>query len=378
MAKETADNMRGTLFKESPQETVFKDESILYPDHLPETLPHREGELEELASAVKPIISNRRPRNVFVFGPPGVGKTASSNFVLRELKENTDVVAFYLNCWKHNTRHAVLTQLCYKLGTFAPRRGTATDEIFEKFSEIMNKRRTKLVVVLDEIDRLLIRDGSRVIYDLLRPGDRLDSPISLILISNDKFALRRLDDRTRSSLNETEIGFEPYNAAELKDIYRERAKHAFIPGMVKESAIAATSQFVAENGGDARLGLECLLRAGQAAEGEIGMSEIRPFLVSAKGVRLKERLKGLPKTHTQIMRAVALLSKEGESTISGEVFSKFEEISGDASERTYRKHLSELEELGLVSTEKTGEGFRGRSRVVNLRAPAELVLKLTN
>lgn len=370
--------MRGKLFNKSATEPVLKDESLLYPEHLPEMLPHREGELQEIASATKPILNGKKPQNLFLFGPPGVGKTASSRFVLRELKESTDVVTVYLNCWKHNTRHAVLTQLCYKLGTFAPRRGTATDEIFEKFTEILKKRNSKVMLVLDEIDRLLIRDGSRVIYDLVRPGDNMKSQIGLVLISNDKYALRRLDDRTRSSLNEREIGFVPYNYNELKDIYSERMKAAFVSGMLTHDAVSAVSRFVAENGGDVRLGLDCLLRAGQNADGKIDVAKMRPYLVSAKNIRLQERLKGLPQTHLELMRAIAILTKAGESTISGDVFSKYVEVSGQSSERTYRKYLSEIEDLGLVSTESTGAGFRGRSRVINLRAPAELVLKLTD
>ena len=154
-------------------------------------------------------------------------------------------------------------------------------------------------------------------------------------------------------------------------------KNAFMPETITAGAISATAQFVAENGGDVRLGLDCILRAGQNSDDRIDVPQIRPFLVSAKNMQLKDRLKGLPETHVALLKTIANITMEGGSTVSGEVFKKHSETQEDYSERTYRKHISELEDLGLVSTENTGVGFRGRSRIINLRAPAELVLTLT-
>ena len=103
----------------------------------------------------------------------------------------------------------------------------------------------------------------------------------------------------------------PYNFKQLKDIYTERAKHVFASDSISPSAISATAQFVAENGGDVRLGLDCLLRAGQSSCEKVNLENIRPFLVSAKNMQLKERLKGLPKSHIKLLRVISLMTKSG-------------------------------------------------------------------
>jgi cell division control protein 6 len=362
--------MRGSLFKSKGiSENIFKNERFLYPEFLPERLPHRDDELSEIARALKPLLSKSKPRNLFIFGPPGVGKTASCKFVLRELKENSNAYPIYLNCWEYDTRHAILTQLSYKLGSFAPRRGTATDEVYEKFVEGLKRSGRDLVIILDEIDKLLIKDGPKAIYDLVRQAT--GRFVSLILISNDKYALRRLDDRTKSSLNHEELFFDSYKKEQLKDILSVRVENAFRKGKVDKGVIESVSQFTAENGGDVRLGLECLLRAGQSAKGTLSLEDVRGVLNAVKKVRLKESLRGISKEHKNLILTIATLTGKGDIT-SGVLFEKHSEMGNDIAERTFRKYISELEELNFIKTRMSGEGFRGKTRIIELRSPAAL------
>ncbi len=369
--------MRGGLFLErSSDRSIFAEESILYPEHLPDILPHREGQISYLADCIRPVASGSKPTNVFVHGPPGVGKTAVTKFILRELKEGTDVIPAYLNCWQRDTRHAILTQLAYKMGAFAPRRGTATDEIYSTFVEGAKRSKRNMVVVLDEVDKLLIKDGSQAIYDLLR--GEFQNQVGLVLISNDEYALRRLDDRTRSSLSAQEIEYLPYNFEELKDILGKRVEFAFVPDSVEAGVVTAVSRYVAENGGDVRLGLECLLRAGQLADvrgNKLKVEHVHAIFKKIQGSKLKEMLGNIGDEHKLLLKALARLREKGDVK-TGELMAAYRAAGGKAADRTFRKYINDLESLGFLRTEKTGKGFRGKSKIIDLKFEPSRVLSI--
>lgn len=360
---------RGDLFSQQhdTERSIFIDESVLYPEHLPEVLPHREGQIGFLAECIRPVTGGSRPTNVFMHGPPGIGKTAVAKFVLRELKENTSVLGIYVNCWHYNSRHSVLSQLALHFGSFAQRRGTATDEVYDKFAEGWKKSTRNAVVILDEADRLLMReDGPMTIYDLVR-RDSGSAQMGLILISNDEYALRRLDARTMSSLNSTDVGFQKYNLDELKSIFSERVKYAFVPGTVDAGVVPAVSMFALNNGSDVRLGLECLLRGGQAADlkGNRFPADILPVVFGkVRNSARNELVKGLQEEQKKI---VDELSKADRGLCTGELFESYSKNGGAAAPRTFRKHIGELEGLGIITTEPTGKGMRGKSRLIKLK-----------
>lgn len=360
---------RGNLFPQdsSHEGSIFRDESALYPEHLPEALPYREGQIGFLAECIRPVVTNSRPTNVFLHGPPGIGKTAVSRYVLRELKENTNVIGVYVNCWHYNSRHAVLSQLALSFGGFAQRRGAATDEVYDRLAEGWKKSARGAVVVLDEIDKLLVReDGPMTVYDLLRRDN--SAQMALVLIANDEYALRRLDARTMSSLNSRDIGFLPYNFEELKSIFQERVKYAFVPGTVGAAVVPAVARFVANNGSDVRLGLECLLRGGQAADlkgNRFEAGTLPDIFMKVRGAIAKELLKGLHEGQKMIV--LELSRRNDGSACTGELFRSYSKNGGVAAPRTFRKHISELEALGIVSTEPARVGTRGKSRLIRLK-----------
>ena len=55
------------------------------PTYIPETLPHRGKEINELASVLVTALRGETPSNVFIYGKTGTGKTAVTKFVGKEL-----------------------------------------------------------------------------------------------------------------------------------------------------------------------------------------------------------------------------------------------------------------------------------------------------
>ena len=124
-----------------------------------------------------------------------------------------------------------------------------------------------LVIVLDEIDKLVKKSGDDTLYNLTRiNSDLKNSKVSIIGISNDFSFKDFLDPRVLSSLSEEEIVFPPYNAPQLVDILTQRATGAFLDGAIGEGVIPLCSALAAQEHGDARRALDLLRISGELAD----------------------------------------------------------------------------------------------------------------
>ncbi|PIT85763.1 hypothetical protein COU36_01425, partial [Candidatus Micrarchaeota archaeon CG10_big_fil_rev_8_21_14_0_10_59_7] len=240
---------------------VFVNEDVLSTEHLPEMLPHREGDVQQLARNLMPAARGSRPQNTFIFGPPGIGKTAVVKYVFREFEEYSERVrCVYVNCWDYRTNASLLTQLIIELGVFVQRRGWSRDEIMQKLVEALNKRAKALVVCLDEVDQL----DTDALYDLLRINQYVKTSVGVVFVSNNPHVFAKAEPRIRSSLGIEELEFRPYTLDEMKDILGRRAKEAFRAFDTAVVTLAANQGV--QKGGDVRVGLQCLMKAGRAAE----------------------------------------------------------------------------------------------------------------
>ncbi|MCD6403370.1 MAG: AAA family ATPase [Candidatus Aenigmarchaeota archaeon] len=356
------------IFEELSESGFWKNEEALSTEYLPPLLPHRENEIRLLARNLLPLAKKKQAQNTFVFGPPGIGKTATVKFVFRDLEEyaGSSAKAIYINCWDYRTSSAILTKLVLELGFFIQRRGVSKDEIKERLVEALRKNSKALAVCLDEVDQLIKKDAN-ILYDLLRLNDYVNIPIGLVFISNDKFVFRELDPRIKSSLNVMEIEFKPYTLAEMKDILEERVNLAFKPGCVEDGVVLLTANHAIKNGGDVRVGLKVLRLAASFAEqdgsSKIKVEHVKKAIAQVGKVKpeiLQQRLTGDKKLIIEIIKQF------GEIT-SGQLYEEFVKKSGrDVSERGFRNYLNELIEQGILEFEWR-KGQKGRTRLIRLR-----------
>lgn len=340
---------------------IFKDESVLSAEHLPALLPHREGQIKELVRNILPTSKGRKPQNTFLYGPPGIGKTAVTKYVFREFEEYSDrVKCIYLNCWYFKTAVAVFSEIARMLGIFVQRRGWSKDEIIARFSEGVKKSKKGLVLCLDEVDQL----ESDTLYDLLRIGQYVDTPVGLIFISNFKHVFAEAEPRIRSSLAVEELEFRPYSLMEMKDILAERARYAF--HSIDSAALLICANRALEKGGDVRVGLQCMLKAGRAAEDanarKVNVEHVKKVLRSVGKVKpkiLKERI-------TDVERTILKILGDGKKWKSGLLYEEYKKLSKRFDEepltaRAFRSYVNHLAEIGLV---KIGERRIGSHRVI--------------
>lgn len=362
--------MKDNLFAKANASKVnelFKNERVLYPEFIPERLPFRDVQIDELVFAFKPLTEGRKARNVFCFGSTGTGKTATVKYVLKELQEYSDRPrALVLNCFEKNSRHSVLVELANFLGNAVPERGLSTAEVHAEVIQSLKNCQFQPIVVLDEFDQLLSNGGEDLLYDLLRAPEQGLKAIPVILVSNNSGLLAMIDARVKSSLQPLSLKFETYSPVQLKEILKQRTEFAFQAGVLEKEVVNVAAAHAARLGGDARIAIESLLNAGRIAERENSSKVSLNHLKAAfEAIELSSGRKKIPSLSIDEKALLKIISKNPEGIDSGELFIAFQKSGGKVSDRRFREIVSSLEKNKVVSAQSTTKG-KGKTRVFRL------------
>lgn len=338
----------------SAEESLFMNTMALDYDYLPKLLPYREDQQFYLASCIKPLMQNRSGRNVLISGAPGIGKTAACKFVLRDLDAETkEVIPLYVNCWKKDTTHKIVLDLCDQLG-YKWVMNRKTDELMQEVTKILNKKAT--VIVLDEVDKL---ESEQVIYQLLEDLNKK----CLFLITNEKDWLAQLDQRVRSRLIPDLLEFQPYNAKETEGILKQRADYAFVPNVWQQEAFDKISEKSAELK-DIRTGMFLLREAGTIAESKASRKILAEHAEKAIEKLASFKIRS-SKDLTDDEKELLTLIKEHDGKTSTEVYEIFNKDK-NLSYRTFHRRAKSLEEAGLIEMKEEHTETGGRISRLNL------------
>lgn len=337
---------------------IIESEEVLLPDYLPDEILHREQELQAIADSIKPLLSRQTPNNLFIHGVSGSGKTTCIRYLLKQLTEHSSgVLPVYVNCWENPTQMSVYNRIIEEMKLPLPRRGLATDEIFDRIMQYVKNYKKPILLVLDEMDGLR---HDKLLYVVSRSNEK-KLTFGIIGISNNKELLSKLDSRIRSSLRFSEMEFKQYSEDQLLSILRTRAERALVPGSFDERLLLKIARSV--DGGSARISLEMLWKAAKHAE-KAGRPKI--MLQDVEDTLAQEPLFKLPelKLCTEEMLIVEIL-KEGELE-SSLLYDKFTKKI-PKTKRQIRNYIDLLEKKGIVeSREIEAEGML-RPKIFRLR-----------
>lgn len=358
---------------------IFRDETALYPDFLPEQLLERDSEINELVFALKPASEGKKPSNIFVHGSPGTGKTASVRWVLQQLSEfSGKTKSILVNCFEANSRHSVLSFLAEKSGAIMPKRGVGSDEIYAELLSVWKRTTVMPIIVLDEADHLLSKeDGSMLLYDLVRAFEREKILTGVIIVSNDSELLVKLDSRVKSSLLPKFVEYSKYSPEQLKKILSSRAKLAFFPETLDDGVISIASGHAAKMNGDCRLGIEALLAAGRLAEKQnsqkVLAEHLKKVFADVDKVSLERRLQYLSPVEIEVLKCIA----RHPNVFSGDLGLFVEsESKQPVGERMFRNIVAKLDQMGLIKVEEVTGQIKGKSRRIGLKVNADKVKSL--
>ena len=465
---------------------IFENKDVLRPSYTPDQLPHRQDQINDMATILVGALRGETPSNILIYGKTGTGKTASAKFVSNELettsqKYDVPCEVEYINCEVTDTQYRVLARLANTfieanerhietrlaslrdlkeratggqttlndtaaestdivettdaaentdtaekavdteetedaanagdgnaclaedpefdsiaavddrieeleadLDAFepVPMTGWPTDRVYSTFFDAVDYHERVVVIMLDEIDKLVEKSGDDTLYNLSRMNAELDtSRVSIMGISNDLKFTEFLDPRVKSSLGEEEIVFPPYDATQLRDILAARADIAFEPDALSEDVIPLCAAFAAQEHGDARRALDLLRTAGELAERSqterVDENHVRQAQEKIELDRVVEVVRTLPTQSKVVLFAVILLERNGAQNINtGEVYNIYrrlcDEIDADVlTQRRVTDLISELDMLGIVNAVVVSKGRYGRTKEMNLSVPIE-------
>jgi cell division control protein 6 len=369
---------------------IFTDREVLRPDYVPDHLPHREDQIQQIAKILAPVLDEARGSNIFIYGKTGTGKTAVVKYVLNRLiRRSNEIGALvensYVNCRLVGTVYRVLLRLGESIDLKLPFTGLATSEVFDRFEDALDIKGVLLLVVLDEIDALIKVYGDNLIYELTRVNETLTKgKVSLICISNDLLFKDLLDPRVLSSLGEEEVVFRPYTAPELKDILLERAKISFNDDVLMAGALNLCSALAAAEHGDARRALDLLRVAGELTERD-GVAKVTEEHVRRAQKKIEEDrvvlvLKTLPIHSKLVLSSIYIMSRaKVKNAITGDVYEVYVELCNQLgleslTQRRISGLINELDITGILNARVVSLGRYGRTKNIRL-AISNVVIK---
>ena len=370
------------LFQELLEnEPIFKNKEVLRPSYTPDFLLHRDTQINSLATILVSALRGDTPSNILIYGKTGTGKTAATRHVGIELEKkseemNISCVVLYINCEVIDTQYRLLANLARQFGEDVPMTGWPTDQVFSTFKESIDSKEQVIIIILDEIDKL-VKKGDDVLYNLSRINTDLKrSKVSMIGVSNDLKFTEFLDPRVKSSLGEEEIIFPPYDAEQISDILKERAQTAYKDDVLDDMVIPLCSAFAAQEHGDARRALDLLRVSGELAEREnqskVEEEHVRNAQEKIEVDRIVEVVRTLPTQSKLVLYSILYLRNKGYRNVTtGQVYNIYLKFCNNIdvdvlTQRRVTDLISELDMLGIVNAVVVSKGRYGRTKEISL------------
>ena len=391
MEKETLNNFFEDFLN---KESLFLNKQALQSNYTPETIPHRESEINQVANILAPCLKLEKPSNLFIYGKTGTGKTLTLKHITKNLnklslEKGIPLKTIYLNCKLKkiaDTEYRLVAQLARELGQEIAATGLPTDEVYKSFFNAIDNKKQLILIVLDEIDQLVKKTGDEILYNLVRINEDLNNAqISIIGISNDLLFVDNLDPRVRSSLSEEELVFPPYNALQIQEILKQRAKEAFKEGSLMEGVIEKCAAYAAREHGDARRALELLRVAAELAERnnlkQVKIGHIDEAEDKIEKDTILTTISHQPKqSQATLYSILSLYLKNREGVFTGDIYGVYKNISSQTglrplTQRRISDIIAELDMLGIINAKVISKGRHGRTREISVLIPPTILQK---
>ena len=365
---------------------IFIDEEVFEPSFIPESLVHREVELETLAQHFKPLLNmngKNHGNHVIIQGSVGLGKSTVvkqfgatlEKYSIERTEENIPLILyFHLNCRRQRSWNLLFTSILRQLISAFPARGYSAAELFECLQSLIKERNQKLLLCLDEIDYLLSKGGD-FLYSLIRNYEgtnaKHSSGISLVLITRNPSFQAYLDSTLYSSLSKRMIIFHPYNVEQLFDILLSRAKLGLKSTSYSHQILKEVAS-LSHTHGDARYAIELLWRAAKMAESsgkqEIHFEHVRKAQASNFPIK-SSIITSLPAHQRLVLLSIARLLQQYPSksyAYSTEIIKQYEKSCEEVGEiprklTQFWSYLRELKINGFIQIQIVNRHKKGRS-----------------
>lgn len=314
------------------ESAIFRDKSKLSPRYVPEELPHRQAQIQQIVHAFSDATKDpdKFPLAILqVIGAAGIGKTSTvirASKIVEELfaKSRLSLKTAYINLkLQGGNKFAIYRLLLERIAPELPAQGLSAEEMLRYLLQYLRNNRQNAFIIMDEIDYLIkTSKETGIIYDLTRLNEyEPDKPCNIkgvVFIARSMEFYGKLDPAELSTLGRIPMKFYPYTLQQVSDILEDRAAQAFTPNAIGSDVIDKVASITtsAEVNSDVRYALDLLLYAGNLAEsqgtGRVMLDHIRKVHGQMHPSITTEEIEQLSKSHIVILMALvrALKSKK--------------------------------------------------------------------
>ncbi|VDN02055.1 unnamed protein product [Thelazia callipaeda] len=291
-------------------ETVEDIYRRLQTSEIPERLPCREAEFEQICSFIKGCTgSGAVSQTMYVSGVPGTGKTATVLQAVRycKLVKNIKFSFITVNAMELDNPKQVFVQIYQNL--LDVNKKIASNVARKKLNEIFqyrDRKRLPVIILVDEVKLDLLKTTKQeIIYDIFNWSANEESAVSVIAIANTlDLPERLLSRRISSRLGANRLCFQPYGHEEVGYIIRDRLQGS---SAVEAEAVELSSRKVAAVSGDLRKALDIMRNAAQLAltakQKQITMKNVQEAIrLASTNVRV-DLIRSLPLHSILLLRA---------------------------------------------------------------------------
>lgn len=306
--------------------------------------PCRDAQIRELKFCISPALRGRRPIHSWLYGMPGTGKSLTARYVVNQLIRETSVKAVYIDCRRKGSFYSVLEGILNALGIVREERCRSS-----KLDALENYLKNRLsILVLDELDEVPLKERKEILYNLCNLGS-----VGLVCIAENIYSLAELNDKITSRLDPKRISFSPYGKNDLLLILRERARMALSPKTWSTKTLESIATLAK---GDARIAIQILRRAAEAAENEssqrILVKHVKQAYNDSKELQIGYILRNLSAHH----RLLYSILKDRKRLLSGKLWKRYlreckKHGLTPKAKRTFYHYLAGLKRMKLVDDE---------------------------
>lgn len=315
-----------------PESAIFRDRSKLSPRFVPEELPHREAQVDQIVHVFSDAANDpdKFPLTILqAIGTAGIGKTTTvirSTKIIEEkfAKSRLALKTAYINLkLQGGNKFAIYRFLLERIAPDLPSQGLSAEEMLRYLLRYLRDNKQYALIVMDEIDYLIkTSKDTSLIYDLTRLNEfEPDLPCNVkgvVFIARSTDFYSKLDAAELSTLGRVPMEFHHYTLEQVSDILSSRCGQAFNPKAIGSDVIDKVAKITtsAEVNGDVRYALDLLLYAGNLAEsqgtGRMTLDHVRKVHGQTNPSITTEEIDQLSKNHLVSLIAVvrALKSKK--------------------------------------------------------------------
>ncbi|MDP6905818.1 MAG: AAA family ATPase [Candidatus Thalassarchaeaceae archaeon] len=361
---------------------ILLDATPLSYDWVPPEIVGRGKEQEALAAMFAAIGTPGISCRAVITGNVGCGKTVLSRAfgddISRHLSAIRTITTVHVNCRNHPSIAQVLQRIAKTLDERWPDRGFSSSEVIQGIRRNLRTRNQHMLLILDEIDHLLRREGGDLLYQLLRIDEGRDESgtLSLILVSQEQ-VLDQLEGAIISRFGKSNhLALKPYTSEQLTAIASQRAELATRHGAVSESILTLIGQVAAESG-DARVAIELLEASVKSAEmdgsREVEIQHVDQERKDSKLQTVEPSLVNELLEHEKLtLLAICRRLRRDPEITTGDAEKLYKVVCEEFSAKprshtTFWKNIKSLESRGLMVTRMaTAKAGRGRTQYISM------------